>query len=1055
MNARKSPASRRRRLALWALGLLLFYAIAGFLILPPIVRRVAVRQISQQLNREVAIEKISINPLTFSTSVRGLLVKDHDGQPFLSWDEVYVRFDLKSFFGPVWRFKEITVTRPFARVEMNADRTFNFSDLVTKFSTNAAPAKSAPARPLVLHIDRLRIGGATAACTDFTPRETFRRTLGPLDITLDNFRTDPDNKNPYSFTGTTDAGEQISWSGFFYLSPLRSEGELKLADFTLNKYAALYQDLVRFEIRSGTIGLDFNYRFELSSANSVAAVENAAFSLRDLKVGAPGDTNNLVELAESEVTGASADFQARTATVGSVSFAGGKLYLNRARDASLNVVEIARPAATATNVPGGILFLLRSVTNAVTLLLQSTNQWSGLVRSVTVTNCALDLEDDVNSRPARLELSGLSVTARNISNLPGTNLTAELAVRWNTNGSVKTAVTASFLPPTAEVRLDLDQLDLGTLDPYLEPKLNLFILGSKLGLHGKINLSTPTNGLPQVTFRGDASLDDFHTVDGVLAEDLIKWDALRFSGIDANLNPESVAIREIFVDNAYARLIIETNQTINVLNALRLTNSDASATNAPSATVAAKTPGTNAPLPQIAIGAIVISNTAVSFTDRSIQPNVDLGLQQINGRIAGLSTEQLQHADLALDAQIDGVGPASITGVINPFSGTQTNRLKISVQDMDLTPASPYAGKFAGYGIAEGKLDLDLTYELTGRKLKSANVITLDRFTFGDKVASPEATHLPVRLAVAILKDRDGKIVMDVPIEGSLDDPKFRIRKVVIRALMNILEKVATSPFSLLGAVFGGGGAELAYQDFAPGGTDLTPADKTKLDSLAKGLFNRPALGLEIAGSIDTNSDLAGLQHAALDQEIRTREWTALRQSGPATNSAEQIVITPGVRAHWLEQLYVEKVGTNNILPGTTAGTNLAATNLPSNSSTRAPVVPWTQMPQTLKGAMFLVRRPAPAPAAVTSAPAVPVAPAAATNSPAVSPPPPESQEALLLATYSISDADLETLAADRAKAVQAYLSQGGKVAAGRLFLKNQTAADLRWQGSRVYLQFR
>jgi hypothetical protein len=1064
MKDSKPRSPRIRKLALWALALLLLYTVLGFLILPPLVKSVALKQISQQLNRPVTIEKISINPFACSTTVRGLLVKDHDGQPFLSWDQVYVQFDVTSLFGGAWRFKEIDVTKPYARVEMNADRTFNFSDLVTKFSTNAAPVKTGSAKPLLLQIDQLHISRASASYTDFTPHTTFRRTLGPLDITLDNFRTDPDNKNPYAFTGTTDAGELISWNGYFYLSPLRSQGELKLGNFTLNKYAALYQDLVRFEIRGGTIALDVNYRFEMSPSNRVAAVDNTSFTLHDFKLGKPGDTNNLAELANLAVTGASGDLPGRTATVGSIALDGGKLFLRRAKDDSINVVEIAKPAESVTNAPEGILFLLRSVTNVVSLLLQSTNQWSGLVRSVTVTNCALHLEDDVNTRPAKLDLSSISLAAKNISNQPGTNLTASLALRWNTNGSIQTSVSASFLPPTAEVQVDLDQLDLGTLDPYLEPKLNLYILGSGLGLHGKINLTTPTNELPQVTFHGDASLDHFHTVDGVQAEDLVKWDSLRFSGIDANLNPQTMAIREMFVDNAYARLIIETNQTINVFNALRLATPSAADTNKTSAVAAPKMATENTPLPQITIGAIVISNTAVSFTDRSIQPTVDLSIQQINGRIAGLSTEQLQHADLALDAQIDGVGPAVITGTINPFSGTGTNHLKISVRDMDLTPTSPYSGKFAGYGIAEGKLNLDLTYDLVGKKLKSANVITLDRFTFGDKVQSPEATHLPVRLAVAILKDRNGKIVLDVPIEGSLDDPKFRIRKVVIRALVNILEKVATSPFSLLGAVFGGGGDQLAYQDFAPGSADLTPTDKTKLDSLAKGLYNRPALGLEIAGSIDSTNDRPGLQRATLDQEIRTREWTTLRQSGQATNSAAQIVLTPDIRAHWLEQLYIEKFGTNTPTEAVATNTTIeiaASTNAAAaNSSGVAPAMAWTQMPQTLKGSMFLVRQSA---SVEATAPVISVAPTAAistnsatsTNSPAAALPPTATQEAQLLATYTITDSGLGSLAANRAKTVQAYLLQTGKVAASRLFLKNQTAADLRRQGCRVYLQFR
>jgi hypothetical protein len=1032
-----SLSPRRRKLLFWFVGLLLFYTVTGFLILPPIIRSVAVKQLSKQLDREVSIQKVKLNPFVLSCTVRGLLIKDKDGEPFVSWDEVYVNFQLSSFFGKAWVFKEISTTRPFVRVQINKDYTFNFSDLITKFSSNApAAGPTPPSKPLVLRISRLHIGGATAALADFTPREPFKRTLGPLDITLENFRTDPDNKNPYAFTGTTDAGEQISWSGFFYLDPLRSQGELKLFNFTLNKYAPLYQDLVRFEIRGGSIALDAKYRLELSATNRVAAVNDTAFALRDFKLGQPGDSNNIVELPLFDVTGASADLESRQATVDSVTAIGAKLFLSRATNNAINVVELSQPAESATNAPGGILFLLRSVTNAVAMLLNSTNQWSGTVASVNFTNCALHLEDLVNSRPARLDLSDITLSARNISNVPGTNLTAELSLRWNTNGSIKLAATASFLPPTADLKLDLDQLDLGTLDPYLEPKLNLFILGSRLGLHGQVHLRTPKGQLPEVTFHGDASLDGFHTVDGVMGEDLLKWDSVRINGIDANLNPQTVSIKEIAVDNAYARLVIETNRTINLLNALRLTNTNAPATNETKVAAAQKPAATNSSLPRISIASVVISNTAVSFTDRSLKPNVSLAIQQVNGTISGLSSEQLQHADVNLSAKVDGVGPVAITGAINPFSGTQTNDVKISVKDVDLTPASPYSGKFADYRIAMGKLNMDLAYELVGEKLQSKNVITLDQFTFGEKVNSPDATHLPVRLAIAILKDREGKIVLDVPIEGSLDDPKFRIGKVVTRAIVNILEKVATSPFSLVGALFGGGGEELGYQDFAAGNADLTPADKQKLDTLAKALYARPALQLEISGSVDPDGDREGLQRAALDREIREKIWTTLRKSERATNSVDQIVVVPDERAHWVKKLYSEAVADNKITPQLiAANTNLAAY--------AAAVLP--RRLATEKGATMLMK---PGQTAKEQ-------PAAGTVYQTKLVPPPDPMEAVLLATYPVAENDLETLAASRAKAVRAYLLQTGKVESARLFLREDQAAGLRSDGSRVYLQFR
>jgi hypothetical protein len=1042
-----SPAPRKHKLALWIFWILAGYAVLGFLILPPIVRVVAVKQISKQLGREVSIQKIKINPFALSTTIRGLLIKETNGQPFVSWDEVYVNFQLSSFFGKAWVFKEISTTKPFVRAQMNKDGTFNFTDLVEKFSTNiagAAPKK--PSAPLALRIDRLQIRGASAAFTDLTPRTAFTRVIGPLDVTLDNFRTDPDNKNPYAFSGTTDAGETFSWSGFFYLDPLRSQGTLTLNKVTLNKYAALYQDLVRFEIRSGQIAMRADYKFELSATNRVAAVTNTAFALRDFTLAEPGAINNLAEIALFDVTGASVDLQSRQADVGSVLAFGGKLSLERKKDNSINVVELAKPAQDLTNAPGGILFLLHSVTNVVALLLNSTNQWSATIHDVDFTNCALHLEDNVNSRPATLNLDDITLAAKNISNVPTTNLTATLSLRWNTNGAIHTEVAASFAPPTADVRLALTNLDLGTLDPYLEPKLNLFILGSKLGLDGELRLRTPKDELPQVTFQGNARLDDFHTVDGAMGEDLLKWDSVRVTGIDANLNPQTVSIREIAVDNAYARVVIETNHSVNLLTALRLTN-----TNAPTATNEAKIAKTKSPavakfsvapatnitssLPDISIGSIVISNAAVRYTDFSIKPNVNLAIEQASGTIAGISSKELQHADVNFHALVDNVGPADITGHINPFSGTQTNEIKISVKDVDLTPTSPYGAKFAGYGIAEGKLNMDLTYEIVGRKLKSKNVITLDHFTFGEKVDSPDATHLPVRLAVAILKDRDGKIVLDVPIDGSLDDPQMRIGKVVTRAVVNILEKVATSPFSLLGALFGGGGDELSYQDFAPGSAALSPDNVKKLDSLVKGLYARPGLNLEISGSVDPVNDRDGLQRADLDRELRARKWLTLRKSERATNTVDQVTLTPDERQSLVKKLYHEALADGRITPAIiAASTNLTtiAAQVPSRSSSSE------------KGATFLVKKLEPTAAKSSGISAQPKLAAIA-----------DPVEALLAAIIPVSDSDLATLAADRAKAVRAYILQTGKVEAKRIFLVENQTTGVRSDGNRAYLQFR
>jgi len=953
-----------------------------------------------------------------------LLILDKDSQPFVSWDEVYVSFKPWSVFTSTWTFGKIMVVKPYARAQMNKDYTFNFSDLITKFSTNApaatAPPKE-PSKPLLVRVQQLIITNATMSVADYTERTPFKRIIGPLHLSLENLRTAPDNEGPYSFAGTTDAGELFAWHGFVGLTPLRSEGQLTVNDITLSNFAPLYQDLVQFEIRSGQIGVHANYRFEWSSTNKVAAVTNAAFALRKFRLGQPGVTNDLIDVFHLAVTGASLDLEGHQAAMGRIFVSGAQAFLQRNKNNTINVVQISQPNQRAASDKGGIVLLLSSLTNAVTMLINSTNQWNAAIHNMDVTNCAIHLVDQANSRPATLDLDQINVIVRNISNQANTNMTATVSVRWNTNGQIHVASTTCFSPLAADVHLDLANLNLNTLDPYLESQVNLLLASANFGMLGDVHVRTPDGKLPKIKFQGDVWLDNFRALDGVKAGDLLKWDSVRVSGIIARLNPLSASIDEIYADGVNARVIIETNQTINLLEALHPANAAPAPTNAPVVVKNSAAPATNAlaSLPPVTISSIVVSNAEINFTDHSLQPNVHMVIQQAGGTITGISSAELQHGNVDLHALVDGVGPVKITGHINPLIGTETNDIKIKMTSMDLLPTSPYSGKFAGYRIARGNLNVDLDYHLVGRKLQAQNIITVDQLTFGEKVNSPEATHLPVRLAVALLKDRDGKIVLNVPIEGSLDDPKFRIGKVVVRVIENILVKVATSPFSLLGAAFGGGGAELSYQDFTP-------------DVLVKALYNRPALQLEISGSIDPVADVDGLQRIAFDKELRQRRWMALSKSKQEQTTPDEIILTPQQREHWVKKLYEEAISDGKITPELLeAHTNLAVIAARIKSP-----------PKNIKLAILLTRK------SHSSEKPAPVPPSQYKLPPLIDP-----QEALLTAMIPVSDSELEDLALKRAKAVRAYILQGGKVEAVRLFLSLNQAAGLRQDGSRVYLQ--
>ncbi len=879
--------NRLRKLIFWAVGLFLVYTVVGFFVLPPIIRSVAAKKLSEQLGREVTIQQVKLNPFAFSGTIRGVLIKEKNGDPFLSWDEAYGNFQVSSLFGHTWVFKELRTSQPFVHVQMNGDGTFNFSDILAKFSTNAAPKKapSGPTKQLALRVDQIVVSGATLS----VKRDVPVITAGPVTVVA---------PKPPETTNTTDA----------------------------------------------------------------------------------------------------------------------------------------------------ILLLLQSVTNGVAQFSKITNSLAASIGTLSLSNCTVKLEDLANARPARLTVDQIMVNATNLSNLPGTNITTAVSLRWNTNGNLHTEIVASLGPPSVDIHLAFSNIELHPLDPYLDSKLSVFIIGSKLGMDGKIRFRSPAGSLPEVTFNGDTWLNDFNTVDGVLGEPLLKWDSVHINGIGAVLNPPTVGITEIYVDGAYARLVIETNRTINLLAALRMSTTN-SVTNATAEAEPAKPAdskskksllagdrvvSTNAlaqlPLKKLSVSTIIITNTSANFTDRSITPNVNMSVQQIGGTISGISSEEMQHADLNLHAKVDNVGPAEITGTINPFSKDQTNEVRIVVNDVDLTGVSSYSGKFAGYRIAKGKLSVALAYHLHGRSLKSENVITLDQFTFGEKVNSPDATHLPVRLGIAVLKDRNGKIVLDVPIEGSLDNPEFRLHKVIRMALWNIVEKAITSPFAVLGAMFGGKGEEISYQDFPAGTAELTPASKEKLDVLVKALYERPGLQMEITGSVDTNADIGGLRALFLEKQLRAQKWQALRKTDREAITPDKITIAPEERPDLVQKLYADFLAKGLIVTNTVTGA--------------VPVVP----PPTNKHATFehgasqLMARDTP-----STATAQPAAGAASAVT--------DAYELALLNSISVADQDFQGLASDRAKAVREYILQSGKVEGERLFLTEAKAGSLKTEGPRVYLQ--
>ena len=892
-----SKTPRWRKGLLWAFGAIVVYTVVGFLVLPPIVKTIAVKQLSLLLNRKVIIQSVVINPYVLSGAIRGLAIQDKDGEPLASWNEAYANFELVSFFGRPWVFKEVRVTQPFVRVQINKDQTLNFDDLIKKVAA-VPPQPAGKKKPLLLHISRMQIVSAAASLTDLTPSTPFRRRLGPIDVTLTELHTDPDSKDPFSLAGTTDSGEKFSWSGRFVLDPLSSEGQFSLTGLSLSKYAPLYQDLVRFQIKDGSVDGAAGYRLGLGASNHVVEVSHAMLCLKALKLGEKNSERSLAELDKLVVNDVNANVMKFTFEIASLSAEGARLDVKRDRNGKINLLEMARPAETATNAPRSVMLALQGITNLFAFVSLGTNVVAATLHQLEVTNCLASWEDLVMAHPVNLLLDNIALTGKELSDVSDSNMMAALSLRWNSNGVIRMETTAQLSPPAADVSLALNNVELVPLSPYLEPFVNLFLTGGKVGFDGQTRLRM-TNQVLDAKLTGDLRLDDFATVDGFLKEDLVKTKSVRVSGLEANLVPPTVTVKQIDLVEPLARVVVATNQVINVMAALK-TSGDTNAPAKPVTTASAPNPsststlsdgksgaqkelivsssGTNAGtynlLPQVTVSRVVINNATAEYVDQSSQPPVNVSVRGINATITNLSSKESERADLNLEGKVEGTGPVKISGKLEPLSPRAATDITFSLHDMDLKPAGPYVAKYAGYSLLRGGLNLDLDGGISQNKLSATNHLVLDQFTLGEKVDSPDATHLPVRLGVALLKDRSGKITLDFPIEGSLDDPKFSVSGVLSQAAGDVITKATTSPFSTLGALFGGNGEELSYAEFSPGSAELQAGATKKLERLIKGLYERPALAVEIEGSVDPKSDgerLHQQQAADLGQLARRR----------------------------------------------------------------------------------------------------------------------------------------------------------------------------------------
>jgi hypothetical protein len=530
--------------------------------------------------------------------------------------------------------------------------------------------------------------------------------------------------------------------------------------------------------------------------------------------------------------------------------------------------------------------------------------WQVLLNDVQLRDYQVHLADRKAQPAVALELGPLNLDLQKFDSLNGSPFTLKLDTGVGKQGKLLADGEVNLAPISARLNVQTKDIDLRVAQSYITPFIRLELRSGMLGSDLAVNLKSTEPLAFSVT--GRAQVDQLHTLDTLKTRDFLKWQQVMVEGLNYQ-HGDSLSIDKINLMQPYVRFMINDDRTTNIDDLLIPQPADSGARTAAAKPAASK----DKPL-GIHIGGIAINDGSANFADFSLTPNFATAIQQLNGQIGTIDSRQAKPASVDVKGKVDRYAPVTIKGAVNPFDPMASLDIATSFKRVELTTLTPYSGKFAGYRIRKGRLNLDLHYLITKGQLKAENKVVVEQLQLGEKVDSPDAVSLPLKLAIALLKDVDGKISIELPVTGDLNNPQFSIMPIVWQSLRNLIVKAAAAPFKLIGGLVSGGGSEdLGSVSFAPGSSDLSKDTEAALVKLSNALKERPALRLEIEGTAAQSSDGPLIAEQRLEREYQYNYYKMLQRRGDKVPAqASMLVVPDNEKGALLEGIYRTRLKT-------------------------------------------------------------------------------------------------------------------------------------------------
>lgn len=865
-----------------------------------------------------------------SVAAHDAKLADSRGRDLLAFDALQVELaDVRPLENMI-HLSALSLTAPQLKVVRDAQGKLNLlaTDPATGATKKIAPSADAtsaaatkdPEKPgLRLQIDKIALQGGHIGWHDETTQPTAVVEARQFNLDVSGV-TWPMDKPAMLGGSTTVAGAALKFKGEATDKVARLQADLEGLPLSLAApYLAQSLEPVLDGKLSGLVDVAWN-KPDLKIKAQRAAVD--ALSLTQGKI-------SLASVGRFELTDAEADLTHHTLAIGSFTAKNPKVEVERGSDKRWMFERwLKAPAGAGAPVaeaaPSG----------------EKTKPWDLSIGTLALDGGAVAYADKAGDTPVAFEIFDLKLEAQKLA--PGSATASPVLVtgrigaggrvdpgRFSFKGSV------ALKPLAAEGRVEASAIPAHAFKAYYSEGLNVDIRRAYASYKGTVRYAAAPAGAT-IALAGDTSLEDFRAQSVTLtrAQDessrLLRWKLLSLRGLQVDLAPKAapvVNVKETALTDFYARVIIDPTGRINLQDVAAPRQAAASSAKpaappatAPAAesaaTITAKAPGgatattSTAPVAQAAagpqalinFGPLSMVNGKIEFTDLFVKPNYSADLSELTGKLSAFSSRPREGqpvlADLELRGRAQRTAALEIAGKLNPLAKPLELDITAKLRDLDMAPLTPYSIRHAGHGIERGKLSFEVNYKIEpDGRLTATNKLVLNQLQFGEKVEGAPAS-LPVRLAVALLADRNGVIDVDLPLSGSINDPQFRVGPLIWKAVINLIVKAVTAPFSLLTGGLGGGSGESSVVAFDPGSAALTPAGMESLDKVAKALTDRPALRMTVVGLANLDKERDGFKRERLRQLAFAEKRRAAVRAGK--DAAE---VTPLTDAEYPELL--------------------------------------------------------------------------------------------------------------------------------------------------------